>query len=100
MLAPLAPHLAEELWCQLGHDHPLAHGPFPDADERWLVADTVEYPIQVNGKVRGRMVVAADAAPADIEAAARADEKVVEFLAGAVPRKVIVVPGRLVNLVV
>ncbi|WP_155940440.1 MULTISPECIES: leucine--tRNA ligase [unclassified Mycobacteroides] len=100
MLAPLAPHLAEELWSLLGCDESLAHGPFPAAEERWLVADTVEYPIQVNGKVRGRITVAADAAPADIEAAALAEEKVLEFLAGTSPKKVIVVPGRMVNLVV
>ncbi|MEU9808599.1 leucine--tRNA ligase [Mycobacterium sp. NPDC050853] len=100
MLAPLAPHLAEELWSQLGRDESLAHGPFPASDVRWLVADTVEYPIQVNGKVRGRITVAADAPAADIEAAALAEEKVLEFLAGVTPKKVIVVPGRMVNLVV
>ena len=100
LLAPLAPHLAEELWSQLGRDETLAHGPFPGFDERWLVADTVEYPIQVNGKVRGRITVAADAPAADIEAAALAEEKVLEFLAGVTPKKVIVVPGRMVNLVV
>ncbi len=70
------------------------------ADERYLVEDTVEYPVQVNGKVRGRVTVAADA-PADaVEAAALADEKVVAFLAGKTPKKVIVVGGRLVNVVV
>ncbi|QCH26367.1 leucine--tRNA ligase [Mycobacteroides salmoniphilum] len=100
LLAPLAPHLAEELWSRLGRDESLAHGPFPESDERWLVADTVEYPIQVNGKVRGRITVAADAPAGDIEAAALAEEKVLEFLAGATPKKVIVVPGRMVNLVV
>ena len=61
MLAPLAPHIAEELWSRLGHDASLAYGPFPVADERWLVAETVEYPIQVNGKVRSRVTVPADA---------------------------------------
>lgn len=100
MLAPLAPHLAEELWSQLGGEVSLAHGPFPESDERWLVSDTVEYPIQVNGKVRGRITVAVDAPKGDIEAAALAEEKVLEFLAGATPKKVIVVPGRMVNLVV
>lgn len=99
MVAPLAPHLAEELWRRLGHDTSLAHGPFPVADETYLVTDTVEYPVQVNGKVRGRITVAADADKASLEAAALADEKVQAFLAGATPKKVIVVPGRLVNLV-
>ena len=100
MLAPLAPHLAEELWLRLGHTTSLAHGPFPEADPAYLVDDTVEYPVQVNGKVRGRVVVAADADEDILKAEALADEKVQAFLAGATPRKVIVVPGRLVNLVV
>ncbi|MDQ1321764.1 MAG: leucyl-tRNA synthetase [Actinomycetota bacterium] len=100
MTAPLAPHLAEELWRRLGHDTSLAHGPFPEADPRYLVADTVEYPVQVNGKVRGHITVAADADRTALEQQALADEKVMAFLAGAVPKKVIVVPGRLVNIVI
>jgi len=99
MLAPVAPHLAEELWSRLGHTESLAHGPFPVADEKWLVEDSVEYPIQVNGKVRSRITVPADAKPDAIEAAALADEKIVELLAGAAPRKVIVVPGKMINVV-
>ena len=100
MLAPLAPHVAEELWARLGHDASLAHGPFPVADERWLVAETVEYPIQVNGKVRSRVTVPADADRDAVLAAALAEEKIVAALDGREPRKVIVVPGRLVNVVV
>ena len=100
MVAPLAPHLAEELWSRLGRDTSLARGPFPVADERYLVADTVEYPVQVNGKVRGRITVATDADKAALEAAALADEKVLAFLDGVTPKKVIVVPGKMVNLVV
>ena len=100
MLAPLAPHMAEELWLRLGHTSSLAHGPFPTADPSYLVEDTVEYPVQVNGKVRGRVVVAPDVGDDTLTAAALADEKVQAFLAGATPRKIIVVPGRLVNLVV
>src|SRR5699024_1142299 len=61
MLAPMCPHIAEELWQRLGHPDSLVHGPFPVADERYLVEDTMEYPIQVNGKVRSRVTVAADA---------------------------------------
>jgi leucyl-tRNA synthetase len=100
MVAPLAPHLAEELWLRLGHDTPLAHGPFPVADPLYVVDDTVEYPVQVNGKVRGRVTVSADADADLVEAVALADEKVVAFLDGATPKKVIVVAGKLVNLVV
>ena len=100
MVAPLAPHLAEELWHRLGHDTSLAHGPFPVADEAYLTVDTVEFPVQVNGKVRGHVTVPADADADAIESAALADEKVRAFLNGATPKKVIVVAGRLVNLVV
>ncbi|EHK84514.1 leucine--tRNA ligase [Saccharomonospora azurea] len=99
MLAPLCPHIAEELWTRLGHDESLVHGPFPVADEKYLVAETVEYPIQVNGKVRSRISVAADADNDTVKKAALADEKIVALLDGAEPRKVIVVPGRLVNVV-
>jgi leucyl-tRNA synthetase len=100
MVAPLAPHLAEELWRRLGHDTSLAHGPFPLADPQYLVEDTAEYPVQVNGKVRSHITVSADADADTLEAAALADEKVIAFLNGATPKKVIVVAGRLVNIVV
>ena len=99
MLAPLAPHIAEELWTLLGHSGSLAHGPFPVADETWLVDDTVDYPIQVNGKVRSRISVAADASREAVQSAALADEKIVALLNGGEPKKVIVVPGRMVNVV-
>jgi len=99
MVAPLAPHLAEELWQRLGHDTSLAHGPFPVADPQYLVEDTVELPVQVNGKVRGRITVPADADADALETAALADAKVQEFLDGKTPKKVIVVAGRLVNIV-
>lgn len=85
---------------RLGHGGSLAHGPFPVADERYLVEDTVEYPVQVNGKVRGRVTVAADADAETVQAAALGDEKVAGVLGGRTPKKVIVVAGRLVNVVV
>ncbi|MFI8592172.1 leucine--tRNA ligase [Dietzia maris] len=99
MVAPVAPHLAEELWSRLGHTGSLAHGPFPEHDESYLVEDSVEYPVQIKGKVRSRITIPADASPADVEAAALADAKVQENLGGAAPRKVIVVPGKMVNIV-
>ncbi|MCP9274931.1 leucine--tRNA ligase [Mycolicibacterium arenosum] len=99
MVAPLAPHLAEELWRRLGHDTSLAHGPFPVADPAYLVEDTVEYPVQINGKVRSRITVSADADADAVEAAALADEKVVAFVDGKTPKKIIVVAGRMVNIV-
>ena len=98
MVAPVAPHLAEELWSALGHDESLAHGPFPVADESLLVEDTVEIPVQVKGKVRSRITVAAEADEATVVGAALADEKIAALLDGE-PRKVIYVPGRMVNVV-
>ena len=100
MLAPLSPHLAEELWARLGHEKTLAHGPFPVADERWLAAESIEYPIQVNGKLRSRVTVAADADQEAVQAAALAEARIAEALGGREPRKVIIVPGRLVNVVI
>ncbi|MEU7617411.1 leucine--tRNA ligase [Micromonospora rifamycinica] len=97
MLAPFAPHVAEELWRTLGHDTSLAYADFPTADPALLVAKTVTYPVQVNGKVRGRVEVPADAAQEVVRAAAL--EAVASVLAGREPRKVIVVPGRLVSVV-
>ncbi|MCK0516296.1 leucine--tRNA ligase [Williamsia sp. DF01-3] len=98
MLAPVAPHIAEELWGRLGGKGSLAHGPFPTPDPQWLVEDTIEIPIQVKGKVRSRMTVAADADEATLRATALADEKIAPLLDGE-PRKVIVVPGRMVNII-
>jgi leucyl-tRNA synthetase len=100
MLAPLAPHVAEELWERLGHPGSLAYEPFPEADPAYLVEETVEIPVQVNGKVRAQITVPAGASDADLEAAARAEPRVVAALEGKAVRKVVVVPGRLVNLVV
>jgi leucyl-tRNA synthetase len=99
MLAPMAPHIAEELWKRLGHPDSLVHGPFPVVDEKYLIEDTVEYPIQVNGKVRSRVTVAAGASKDDVQALALAEEKIAALLDGGEPRKVIVVPGKLVNVV-
>ncbi|MGH4009641.1 MAG: class I tRNA ligase family protein, partial [Pseudonocardiaceae bacterium] len=99
LLAPVAPHIAEELWSRLGHAEELAHGPMPQAQQRYLVEDTVEYPIQINGKVRSRVVVPSSASLDEVRAAALAQVRVGGLIDGEEPRKVIVVPGRLVNLV-
>ena len=101
LLAPLAPHIAEELWQILGHDETLAYEPWPTYDPALLKDDEVEVPVQVNGKLRGRVVVPADAdAAARLEAAARDDERIAALLEGKTVRKVVVVPGKLVNFVV
>jgi leucyl-tRNA synthetase len=100
MLAPLTPHIAEELWEKLGNPETLTFTAFPEPEPGLLVDDEVEIPVQVNGKLRGRVRVAAGADDAAHEAAARADEHVAALLDGATVRKVVVVPGRLVNFVI
>jgi leucyl-tRNA synthetase len=99
MTAPLAPHVAEELWARLGRPGTLAFEAFPVADPALLVDDLVEIPVQVDGKVRARVRLAAGSDEADTEARARADTRIAELLAGAEVRKVVVKPGRLVNFV-
>jgi leucyl-tRNA synthetase len=100
ILAPFAPHLAEELWEILGRPAPVSLAAWPTVEERWLKDDTVEIPVQVQGKLRSRIVVAADADAAALEAAAAADPKIAELLAGRTIVKVVAVPGRMVNFVV
>jgi leucyl-tRNA synthetase len=100
MLAPLAPHFAEELWAKLGHEHSLAWHEFPVADAALLVDDTIEIPVQVNGKVRSVIAVPAAADAAAMQATAAADDKLQAALAGRPVKRVIAVPGRLVNFVV
>jgi leucyl-tRNA synthetase len=100
LLSPFAPHLAEEIWQTLGNPETLAYEPWPTAEEKWLKDDTIEIPVQVNGKLRAQIRVPAEATPADLEAAARADVKVIENLAGKTIVKVVVVPKRMVNFVV
>ena len=100
LLAPYAPHLAEELWARLGHDHTLAYAPWPAHDERYLVEDTITVVVQVNGKVRDQLEVPADIAKDDIIAQATTSEKVQGWLEGKNLVKAIYVPGKLVSLVV
>ncbi len=99
LLSPFAPHLAEELWERLGHSASLAYEPWPEADPALLIEETYTLVIQVNGKRRGEITVATEASRDDIEAAALDSEIVARYLEGRPPRKVIVVPGRLVNVV-
>ncbi len=100
LLAPMAPHLAEELWQILGHTGTLAYAPWPTYDPALLKDEEVEVPVQINGKLKSRVTVATGADRDALEAAARADEKVAAALAGKEVKKVIVVPGKLVNFVV
>ncbi len=100
LLSPFAPHLAEELWELLGHQQSLAYEPWPDYDPKHLIDETIEIPVQINGKLRGRVVVAAGLDREGIEIAARNDPRVASLLDGKTVKKAIVVPGKLVNFVV
>ena len=100
LLSPFVPHIAEELWQHLGYDESLEGSRWLAWDESALAADTLLIVVQVNGKVRGKVTVPADADNAAVEAAALADANVTRFTEGKNIRKVIVVPGRLVNVVV
>ncbi|MGE7667116.1 leucine--tRNA ligase [Ureibacillus composti] len=100
LLAPIAPHVAEELWAILGHNNTITYEQWPAYDEAKLVDDEVEVVVQVNGKVRSKVKVAKDASKEQLEEVAQADEKVKEFTDGKTIVKVIAVPGKLVNIVV
>ncbi|MEM1054211.1 MAG: leucine--tRNA ligase [Bacteroidota bacterium] len=100
LLSPFAPHIAEELWARLGREDSLTYAPWPEGNESLLVSDTIEIAVQVNGKLRGTVTVAAEADKEAILQAARAEPNVQRHTEGKTIRKEIVVPGRLVNLVV
>jgi leucyl-tRNA synthetase len=99
VLSPFVPHLAEELWAKLGNPPCVAHATWPTYDESKLIDDEIEIPVQVMGKLRSKIVMPKDADNKSMEAAARNDPRIIEFLDGKQIRKVIVVPGRLVNIV-
>ena len=100
LMSPMTPHLSEEIWSTLGGEGLIATAPWPIADEAMLVETAVTIPIQINGKRKAEITVAADASKDAIEAQAMADEKVIRAIDGATPKKIIVVPGRIVNIVV
>jgi leucyl-tRNA synthetase len=100
LLSPLAPHIAEELWQLLGHGQSLAYEPWPAFDPAAVHEDSIEVPVQINGKLRARITVPVGSSKDDLEQAAKADKRVAELLAGKTIVKAIVVPGRMVNFVV
>ncbi len=100
LLSPFAPHLCEELWQILGYNQTLAYQPWPTWDEARIKESQIEIPVQINGKVRGKVLVSPDADKAALEAAARAEERIAEQLQSVQVVKIVVVPGRMVNFVV
>ncbi len=100
LMSPMTPHLSEELWQMLGGEGLVATAPWPIADETMLIDDTITLPIQINGKRRAEISVAKDLDKAEVEKIALSTEAVQKALDGAAPKKVIVVPGRIVNVVV
>ena len=98
-IAPFMPHLSEECWAHLGGQGLCYHAPWPKADESLLVEDSVTLPLQVNGKRRGEITVPADISKEEAEKLALADPAVIRTIEGLTVRKVIVVPGRIINIV-
>ncbi len=99
-LAPFAPHLCEEIWARLGNEGSVVTSQFPDFDESYLKEDSVTYPVCINGKKRAEASFATDASKDEIEKIALAMEEVQKWTDGKTVRKVIIVPGRMVNIVV
>jgi len=100
LLAPIAPHMMEELWSKFGHEGSISYAAWPTYDESKLVSDTVEIIVQVNGKLRDKIEVATDTAKDDLEKLATSDDKVQKFIDGKKIVKVIVIPNKIVNIVV
>ncbi|QAA81848.1 leucine--tRNA ligase [Aequorivita sp. H23M31] len=99
LISPYAPHIAEELWQKLGHSESISTAPFPKFEEKYLVENTKEYPISFNGKMRFTLELPLDLSKDEIESAVMAHEKTIHYLEGRTPKKVIVVPGKIVNIV-
>lgn len=100
MLSPITPHVCQQLWLELGHESDIVSASWPEVDASALEQDSIKIMIQVNGKLRGDIAVAASASKDEIETMALADENIIRFIAGQAVKKVIVVPKRLVNIVV
>ena len=99
LVAPFAPHIAEELWKRLGNSESVAYAPYPVHEDKYLQEDSKEYPVSFNGKVRFKRAFATTMTPAEIEQAILADPQTAEQLQGNTPKKVIVVPNRIINVV-
>ena len=99
LISPYAPHIAEELWQKLGHSESISIAPFPKFEEKYLVESTKEYPISFNGKMRFTLELPLDISKEEIESAVMTHEKTAQYLEGRTPKKVIIVPGKIVNIV-
>ncbi|SRX73315.1 leucine--tRNA ligase [Aequorivita antarctica] len=99
LISPYAPHIAEELWQKLGHSESISIAPFPKFDQQYLVESSKEYPISFNGKMRFTLELPLDLNKEEIESAVMAHEKTAQYLEGRTPKKVIIVPGKIVNIV-
>jgi leucyl-tRNA synthetase len=99
-LAPYAPHIAEEIWEKLGHSGSISNAEFPIWDNKYLIENTFDYPVSINGKVRSKMSFPTDAQREDMEKAVLEDEQVQRFMEGKNPKKIIIVPNKIINVVV
>jgi leucyl-tRNA synthetase len=99
-LSPFAPHISEELWQLLGHEDSVTNQPYPTYDEKYLIEDSIEYPVSVNGKMRAKISFPTDASKESIEAGVLENEIIQKWLDGQSPKKIIVVPKKIVNVVI
>ena len=100
LLSPYAPHITEELWEKLGHKESIAYAPFPELNEQYLIEDNFNYPVSFNGKMRFQIELPAGLSVQEIEKEVMGREEVLKYLNGAAPKKIIIVPKKIVNIVV
>ena len=99
LLSPYAPHISEELWSKLGNKESISTAPFPKFEEKYLIEDVKKYPISFNGKMRFTLELPLDMSKDEIESVVMSHEKTIHYLEGRTPKKVIIVPGKIVNIV-
>ncbi len=99
LLAPYAPHISEELWSKLGHKESISFTDFPTFEEKWLVESSTEYPVSFNGKMRFKIELPLDIDKEEIQKIVMSDERTIKYLDGKEPKKVIIVPGKIINFV-
>ena len=99
VVSPYAPHISEELWQELGHKNSIEFEKFPEFEEKYLVEDEIEYPVSFNGKMRFKLTLPTDLSASQIEELALKDERVLQQLAGNNPKKIIIVPKKIINIV-